>query len=78
LTTEDLAVDSPYNTRLNPGIPPTPIGAAGAASLEAAVNPAEGEWYYYVVSDCEGHHAFSVTDDEFAQDRATYEALDCG
>jgi UPF0755 protein len=78
LTESDLAVDSPYNTRLNPGIPPTPIGASGAASLRAAVNPAEGDWMYYVVSDCEGHHAFSVTDAEFQQDRQVYEALECG
>jgi UPF0755 protein len=78
LTSEDLAIDSPYNTRLNPGIPPTPIGAAGAKSLEAAASPAEGDWYYYVVSDCEGHHAFSTNADDFAADRAAYEALDCG
>jgi UPF0755 protein len=78
LTESDLAVDSPYNTRLNPGIPPTPIGATGAASLRAAVDPAEGDWMYYVVSDCEGHHAFSVTDAEFQQDRQAYQALECG
>lgn len=78
LTVSDLDVDSPYNTRKNPGIPPTPIGASGAASLEAAAHPAEGDWYYYVLSDCEGHHAFSVTDAEFQEDRAAYQALECG
>lgn len=77
LTSSDLEVDSPYNTRLKPGIPPTPIGAAGEASLRAAVNPAEGEWLYYVVSDCEGHHAFSVDYDEFLNNKAAYEALEC-
>ena len=78
LTSEDLAIESPYNTRKNAGIPPTPIGASGAASLRAAARPADGDWYYYVLNDCEGHHAFSVTAEEFAQDRSTYEALVCG
>jgi UPF0755 protein len=77
LTVDDLAVDSPYNTRLNPGIPPTPIGASSEASLRAAVNPAEGDWLYYVLSDCEGHHAFSVDYDDFLEDKAAYEAREC-
>jgi UPF0755 protein len=77
LTESDLATDSPYNTRLNPGIPPTPIGAAGEASLRAAMNPAEGDWLYYVVSDCEGHHAFSVEYNEFLNNKAAYEGLEC-
>jgi UPF0755 protein len=77
LTNADLAVDSPYNTRMVAGLPPTPIGAPGAGSLEAAVNPAEGDWLYYVVSDCEGHHAFSESYDEFLQNKAKYQALEC-
>jgi peptidoglycan lytic transglycosylase G len=77
LTNTDLAVDSPYNTRRVAGLPPTPIGAPGAGSLEAAVNPADGDWLYYVVSDCEGHHAFSESYDEFLQNKAKYQALEC-
>jgi UPF0755 protein len=77
LTNADLAVDSPYNTRKVAGLPPTPIGAPGAGSLEAAVNPAEGDWLYYVVSDCAGHHAFSESYDEFLQNKAKYQALEC-
>jgi UPF0755 protein len=77
LTKTDLAVDSPYNTRRVTGMPPTPIGAPGAGSLEAAVNPADGGWLYYVVSDCEGHHAFSESYDEFLQNKAKYQALEC-
>ena len=77
LTNTDLAVDSPYNTRKVTGLPPTPIGAPGAGSLEAAVNPADGEWLYYVVSDCAGHHAFSESYDEFLQNKAKYQALEC-
>ena len=77
LTTEDLQVDSPYNTRQVTGLPPTPIGAPGAESLAAAANPAEGDWLYYVLSDCDGHHAFSVSYDEFLQNKAAYQELSC-
>jgi peptidoglycan lytic transglycosylase G len=77
LTNTDLEVDSPYNTRMVAGLPPTPIGAPGAGSLEAAANPADGDWLYYVVSDCAGHHAFSESYDEFLQNKAKYQALEC-
>jgi UPF0755 protein len=78
LSSSDLAVDSPYNTRKVAGLPPTPIGAPGLASLEAALEPADGDWLYYVLADCEGHHAFSATYDEFLADKAAYQNLDCG
>jgi UPF0755 protein len=77
LTEEDLAVESPYNTRLVAGLPPTPIGAAGEESLAATAHPADGTWLYYVVSDCEGHHAFSESYDEFLQNKALYQTLEC-
>ena len=77
LTRSDLEVDSPYNTRLYPGMPPTPIGAAGTASLEAAVTPAEGDWLYYVLADCDGNHHFAVDYDDFLNAKARYQALDC-
>lgn len=60
----DLEVDSPYNTYRNPGLPPTPIAAPGRASLEAAINPDEGPWKYYVVIDSSGRHAFAETFEE--------------
>ena len=77
LTTSSLAVDSPYNTREVAGLPPTPIGAPGLESLRAAVEPADGDWMYYVLADCEGRHAFSVTDSEFLEDKAAYQQLEC-
>jgi UPF0755 protein len=73
----DLAIDSPYNTRLVQGLPPTPIGAAGLESLKAAVNPADGDWLYYVLSDCEGHHAFSEDYNDFLNDKNAYQQLEC-
>lgn len=77
LTRSDLEVDSPYNTRRFPGLPPTPIGASGAAALEAALDPADGDWLYYVLKDCEGNHAFSESYQEFLQNKSRYESLGC-
>lgn len=77
LTRSDLAIDSPYNTRIVQGLPPTPIGAPGLASLEAAANPADGDWLYYVLGDCDGNHNFSESYDQFLQDKAAYQQLSC-
>ncbi|CAN5639551.1 endolytic transglycosylase MltG [soil metagenome] len=77
LTTSDLDIDSPFNTRRYAGLPPTPIGAPGLASLQAAGAPAEGPWLYYVLADCAGHHAFSTDYDDFLADKAAYQALEC-
>lgn len=77
LTTSDLAVDSPYNTRLVTGLPPTPIGAPGLASLKAALAPEPGDWLYYVLTDCAGHHSFSTDYDDFLHDKAVYQSLSC-
>jgi UPF0755 protein len=67
LTATDLDIDSPYNTRKYPGLPPTPIAAVGQKSLEAALNPTPGPWLYYVLIDPSGKHAFATTDAEFEQ-----------
>ncbi|HEX5861215.1 MAG TPA: endolytic transglycosylase MltG [Nocardioides sp.] len=65
-TTEDLEIDSPYNTYQNPGLPPTPIEAPGDAAIAAAANPAEGGWYYYVTVNLRtGETKFAETYDEF-------------
>jgi UPF0755 protein len=67
LTNADLDVDSPYNTRKYPGLPPTPIAAVGQKSLSAALSPTPGPWLYYVLIDPSGKHAFATTDAEFEQ-----------
>jgi UPF0755 protein len=74
LTESELATDSPYNTRVNAGLPPGPISSPGLASIEAAARPAEVDYLYYVVEPgtC-GEHAFSATDAEFQADVARYD-----
>jgi UPF0755 protein len=63
LTRQNLRFDSPYNTYVYAGLPPGPIAAPGRASLEAAANPADVP-YFYFVSRNDGSHVFSVTYDE--------------
>jgi UPF0755 protein len=63
---KDRQVESPYNTYLHPGLPPTPIASPGKASLLAALAPAVGDWLFYVLVDCKtGQHGFAVTLSEF-------------
>ena len=50
LTAPDLQLDSPYNTRVHAGLPPTPISNPGSASIEAAANPARVPYLYYVAA----------------------------
>jgi UPF0755 protein len=57
-------VESPYNTYLVNGLPPTPISSPGRASLEAAAAPEQTDYLFYVLSDLEGHHAFAATIEE--------------
>lgn len=76
----DFTSSSPYNTRRVRGLPPTPIASPGRASIEAALNPADGSWIYYVLEDAEGHHFFTESDREFvaAKKRCAEAGLGCG
>ena len=77
VTTEEIesVADSPYNTYKQVGLPPTPIEAPGDDAIEAAANPAEGPWYYYVTVDLKtGETKFAETYDEFLQYKAEYQA----
>jgi UPF0755 protein len=60
LLSKDLEINSPYNTYLYTGLPPTPIANAGKASIEAALNPETHEFIYFV-ADGTGGHAFAKT-----------------
>jgi len=60
LTRAHLKQDTPYNTYLRTGLPPTPIALAGLKSIEAALHPDEGQALYFV-SKGDGTHYFSET-----------------
>lgn len=60
ITYKDTRVDSPYNTYIVLGLPPTPICNPGLKSMEAALNPADTNYRYFVVKES-GEHAFSET-----------------
>lgn len=66
LTESDLAFDSPYNTRLHAGLPPTPIASPRVASIQAALEPADVDYRYFVACprDGKGHHRFTVSQRE--------------
>jgi UPF0755 protein len=70
LTQSDLRKDTPYNTRVRLGLPPTPIANPGTAALQAALDPAEGDILYYVLADKEGNHLFTASYDEFLRQKA--------
>ncbi len=68
---EDLEVDSPYNTYVIYGLPPGPIANAGKTSIEAALNPTDTE-YLYFLADKEGINHFAKTYEEHLQNIETY------
>jgi len=76
LTESALKTDSPYNTRVKTGLPPTPINSPGQASIEAALHPAPGRWTYYVLTDEEGNHYFTDSYADFQ--RAVQDARNRG
>jgi UPF0755 protein len=63
---KDLTVDSPYNTYISPGLPPTPICVPSAESWEAALAPERNDYYYYVARK-NGYHYFAQTYEEHRQ-----------
>jgi UPF0755 protein len=62
VTADDLKTESPYNTYLNKGLPPTPICSPSLASIKAALAPADTNYYYFWITESE--HVFSETYEE--------------
>jgi len=65
LTKEALGTDSPYNTRLRVGLPPTPIANPGLASIRAAARPADVPFLYYVRKPGSLRHYFTASETDF-------------
>jgi len=75
LNEEQLSTESPYNTYLNAGLPPTPINSPGEAAIDAALAPASGKWLYFVTVDPEaGITKFTKSYDKFLQLKAQFQA----
>lgn len=70
LSLQDIDVESPYNTYLNKGLPPTPIDSPGEKALEAALAPAAGSWIYFITIDKAGHSLFTSSYQEFLAAKA--------
>jgi UPF0755 protein len=58
-TLAQLQINTPWNTFLHKGLPPTPIDNPGLAAIEAVLHPASGNWLYFIVA--KGHSTFSLT-----------------
>jgi UPF0755 protein len=73
LTESELAVDSPYNTRTNAGLPPGPINSPGLTAIEAAAHPAKSDFLFYVnkPNTC-NELAFAKNEAEFEANVAKY------
>ena len=66
VTLDDRKINSPYNTYLHPGLPPGPIANPGLKAIDAALQPAQTDYLFYL-SDPQGHNHYAKTSDEFAQ-----------
>lgn len=71
LTTDDLKLDSPYNTYINKGLPSGPIGNPGDVAIEAAINPDQND-YIFFLSDKEGVNHYAKTYEDHLKNRKTY------
>ena len=75
LSSAQLEQDTPYNTYIRRGLPPTPINSPGEAAIEAALAPAKGEWLYYVTVDpSTGETRFAKSYDRFLELKAELKA----
>jgi UPF0755 protein len=75
LTQSELHSPSPYNTRIHPGLPPTPIDSPGLAAIQAAAHPAQTGYLYFVVKPCGGGAlAFFSSYQQFQNEVARYQS----
>jgi UPF0755 protein len=70
-TYAELQLNSPYNTRTHPGLPPGPISNPGKAALLACINPPKTDYLFYF-TDRQGVTHFEVNDQDFERDKAKY------
>jgi UPF0755 protein len=73
LRQSQLASGTAYNTRVHKGLPPTPIGNPGLASLQAAAHPAKVSYLYYVAQPGSCNQAFSTSYTKFLANQRRYQ-----
>ena len=66
ITIADTRIENPYNTYVNSGLPPGPVGSPGMDAIKAVLNP-ENTDYLYFVAEKDGHHRFTRTYEEHLQ-----------
>ncbi len=71
ITLEDLKIDSPYNTYVHVGLPPTPISNPGLDAIRATIHPIATKYYFYLSDDQGGMH-YAVTHDEHVANKEKY------
>jgi len=71
LSTRSTLINSPYNTYRNRGLPPGPIGNPGSAAMSAAIDPADGDWLYFITVAPEDTR-FTASFDQFNEWKALY------
>jgi len=71
-TYQDTQTVSPYNTYLNKGLPPGPIGNPGIATMQAAIFPKDSNFNYFLSDPETGQTIFSRTFEEHIQNKAKY------
>lgn len=72
LSTSSTLIKSPYNTYKHYGLPPSPIGNPGSEAMSAALNPAIGDWLYFITV-APGDTRFTSSNDEFNNWKILYE-----
>ena len=73
LTRAELESDHPYNTRVHPGLPPSPIGSPGLAAIDAVLSPPEGDWLYFVTVNLDtGETRFTASYEEHLANQDLY------
>lgn len=72
LSIEDLRRDSPYNTRIRPGLPPTPISNPGLKTLEAGLHPKESPYWFYLTETTDGKVIYAKTRQEHERNVSYY------
>ena len=72
LSTDSTLIKSPFNTYKHYGLPPSPIGNPGSKAIDAALNPVDGDWLFFITV-APGDTRFTRSNDEFLKWKIVYE-----